>query len=73
MVIYWERDIKTKTQFEGFIITILFFANNKNIYLILVQIQVSVMNHNCGGQQSNSVIAATREEGSLSIPVTDTP
>ena len=27
-------------------ITILFFANNKNKYLILVQMQVTVMNHN---------------------------
>ena len=38
-----ERDIKTKTQLEDFMITItiLFFANNKNKYLILVQMQVS--------------------------------
>ena len=27
-------------------ITILFFDNNKNKYLILVQMQVTVMNHN---------------------------
>ena len=36
--------MKTKTQLKDFIITILFFANNKNnIYLILVQIQVRLM------------------------------
>ena len=61
--------MKTKTQFEDFIITILFFANNKNIYLILVQIQVTVMNHNCGGQQSNSVIAATEKKVVFLFPL----
>ena len=47
-IIFRERDIKTKTQLEDFMITItiLFFHNNKNKYLILVQIQVTVMNHN---------------------------
>ena len=47
-IIFRERDIKTKTQLEDFMITItiLFFDNNKNKYLILVQMQVTVMNHN---------------------------
>ena len=42
------RDIKTKTQLEDFMITItiLFFDNNKNKDLILVQMQVTVMYHN---------------------------
>ena len=48
LLFFRESDIKTKTQLEDFIITItiLFFANNINMYLILVQIQVTVMNHN---------------------------
>ena len=47
-IIFREPDIKTKTILKDFMITItiLFFDNDKNKYLILIQMQVTVMNHN---------------------------